>query len=99
MRRVFIERLYAISGELNEHGQPVYYGKVKGCVITDNEDGIKHAAMTINYALSHMGLVIPPQANCGWIGEAGPGPSYGDERDDGTVVGFDNDFTQHSRRS
>ena len=77
--RVLIERLYGMSGMLNDKGQSIYYGKVGGCVITGNEDGIKHAAMTIGYALSHLGYTIPPQADCGWIGEAGPGPSYGDE--------------------
>jgi len=91
--RVLIERLYGMSGKLNDKGQSVYYGKVGGSVITGNEDGIKHAAMTIGYALSHLGYTIPPQADCGWIGEAGPGPSYGDEKDDGSRVGFDNDFT------
>lgn len=94
--RVLIERLYAMSGELNAKGQSVYYGKVGGCVITGNEDGIKHSAMTIGYALNHLGLVIPPQADCGWIGEAGPGPSYGDRKEDGSGVGFDNDFTQRN---
>lgn len=94
--RILIERLYGMSGELNEKGQSIYYGKVGGCVVTGNEDGGKHAAMTIGYALSHLGYTIPPQADCGWIGEAGPGPSYGDEREDGTRVGFDNDFTQRN---
>lgn len=94
--RVLIERLYAMSGQLNAKGQSVFYGKVGGCVITGNEDGIKHAAMTIAFALNHLGFVIPPQADCGWIGEAGPGPSYGDETADGNVVGFDNDFTQRN---
>jgi hypothetical protein len=28
------------------------------------------------YSLQHLGYVIPPQADAGWIGEAGPGPSY-----------------------
>ena len=94
--RVLIERLYAMSGELNDKGQSIYYGKVGGCVITGNEDGIKHAAMTIGYALNHLGYTTPPQADCGWIGEAGPGPSYGDDRADGRRVGFDNDFTQRN---
>jgi multimeric flavodoxin WrbA len=94
--RVLIERLYAMSGMLNERGQSVYYGKVGGCVVTGNEDGIKHAAMTIGYALSHLGYTIPPQADCGWIGEAGPGPSYGDPTEDGGRVGFDNEFTQRN---
>jgi hypothetical protein len=50
--------------------------------------------MGLLYSLQHLGYVIPPQADAGWIGEAGPGPSYGDERDDGTRAGLDNDFTQ-----
>jgi multimeric flavodoxin WrbA len=94
--RVLIERLYGMSGELNEKGQSIYYGKAAGCVVTGNEDGIKHAAMTIGYAMSHLGYTIPPQADCGWIGEAGPGPSYGDKNDDGSKVGFDNEFTQRN---
>lgn len=94
--RVLIERLYGMSGELNDKGQSVFYGKAAGCVVTGNEDGIKHAAMTIGYAMSHLGYTIPPQADCGWIGEAGPGPSYGDKKDDGSLVGFDNEFTQRN---
>jgi multimeric flavodoxin WrbA len=90
-----IERLYAMSGILNDKGQSIFYGKVGGAVITGNEDGIKHCAMTIHYAMSHVGITIPPQADCGWIGEAGPGPSYGDEVD-GKPVGFDNEFTQRN---
>jgi multimeric flavodoxin WrbA len=89
--RLIIERLYAMSGELNDKGQSSFYGKCGGAVITGNEDGIKHCAMTILYALSHLGYTIPPQADCGWIGEAGPGPSYGDNG-----AGFDNDFTQRN---
>lgn len=94
--RILIERLYAMSGELNDKGQSIYYGKVGGCVITGNEDGIKHAAMTLGFSLNHLGYTIPPQADCGWIGEAGPGPSYGDRQEDGGRVGFDNDFTQRN---
>jgi multimeric flavodoxin WrbA len=90
-RRV-IERLYGESGKLNDKGQYVYYGRVAGCIITGNEDGIKHCAMTILYALQHLGYTIPPQADAGWIGEAGPGPSYADEGSGGP----DNDFTQRN---
>ncbi len=93
--RILIERLYAMSAELNDRGQSVFYGKVGGTVVTGNEDGIKHVAMTTGFALSHLGFTIPPQADCGWIGEAGPGPSYGDTVD-GKRVGFDNDFTQRN---
>ncbi|WP_377506764.1 flavodoxin family protein [Octadecabacter sp. R77987] len=93
--RVLIERLYGMSGELNDKGQSVFYGKVGGTIVTGNEDGIKHVAMTTGFALSHLGYTIPPQADCGWIGEAGPGPSYGDDLD-GTRAGFDNAFTQRN---
>lgn len=90
-RRV-IERLYGESGRLNAKGQYVYYGRVGGCVVTGNEDGIKHCAMTVLYALQHLGFTIPPQADAGWVGPAGPGPSYGD-KDSG---GPENDFTQRN---
>jgi len=93
--RLLIERLYAMSGMLNDKGQSIFYGKSGGAVITGNEDGIKHCAMSILYALQHLGCVIPPQADCGWIGEAGPGPSYGDDVD-GKRVGFDNEFTKRN---
>lgn len=91
-----IERLYGQSGDLNDKGQYVYYGKVVGCLITGNEDGIKHCAMNILYSLQHLGCTIPPQADAGWIGEAGPGPSYGDKMDDGSEAGISNDFTNRN---
>jgi multimeric flavodoxin WrbA len=87
-----IERLYGFSGNLNENGQYAYYGRVGGCVITGNEDGVKHCSMSILYGLQHLGYTIPPQADCGWIGEAGPGPSYLDEGSGGPQ----NDFTQRN---
>ena len=68
-----IERLYGNSHLLNETGQYAYYGRVGGCLVTGNEDGIKHCAMNILYSLQHLGYTIPPQADAGWIGEAGPG--------------------------
>lgn len=95
MKKV-IERLYANSHILNKQGQYADYGKVGGCLITGNEDGIKHCAMNVLYSLGHLGYTIPPQADAGWIGEAGPGPSYGDKLDDGTIVGVDNDFTNRN---
>jgi len=90
--RVIIERLYAESGKLNDKNQSVYYGRTGGCIITGNEDGIKHCSMSILYALQHLGYTIPPQADAGWIGEAGPGASYADP-DSG---GPENDFTQRN---
>lgn len=94
--RKVAERLYAQSGQLNEDGQSIYTGKVAGCLVGGNEDGMKHSASEILYALQHIGCTIPPQADAGWVGEAGPGPSYGDELDDGTRAGFDNDFTNRN---
>lgn len=91
-----IERLYSCSGELNDRGQWIYYGRVGGCLITGNEDGIKHCAMNVLYSLQHIGFTIPPQADAGWVGEAGPGPSYGDLLPDGTRAGLDNDFTNRN---
>ncbi len=71
-----IERLYACSHLLNDAGQYAYYGRVGGYLITGNEDGVKHCAMNVLYSLQHLGYTIPPQADAGWIGEAGSGPSY-----------------------
>ncbi len=87
-----IERLYAASAELNEAGQYAYYGRVGGCLVTGNEDGVKHCAMNILYSLQHLGYTIPPQADAGWIGEAGPGPSYLDEGSGGP----ENEFTNRN---
>jgi len=87
-----IERLYGYSGNLNEAGQYAYYGRVGGCLVTGNEDGAKHCAMSTLYALQHLGYVIPPQADAGWLGEAGPGPSYLDEGSGGP----ENDFTNRN---
>ena len=95
-----IERLYGMSEETNSKGQYVFYGKVGGCIITGNEDGIKHAAMGILYSLQHVGYSIPPQADAGWIGAVGPGPSYGDTEWKGEKlkepVGFDSNFTNRN---
>ena len=87
-----IERLYALSHLTNEAGQYLFYGKVAGALITGNEDGIKHCAQNILYSLQHIGYTIPPQADAGWIGEAGPGPSYLDPGSGGP----ENDFTNRN---
>ena len=87
-----IERLYSASSQLKEHGQYAYYGRVGGCLITGNEDGAKHCSMNILYSLQHLGYVIPPQSDAGWLGEAGPGPSYLDPGSGGP----ENDFTNRN---
>jgi multimeric flavodoxin WrbA len=91
-----VERLYGSSSQLNDRGQYAYYGRVGGCLVTGNEDGIKHCAMNLLYSLQHLGYTIPPQADAGWIGEAGPGPSYGDDDGQGGQVGVDNEFTNRN---
>ena len=48
--------------------------------------------MNILYSLQHLGYAIPPQADAGWIGEVGPGPSYLDEGSGGP----ENDFTNRN---
>lgn len=87
-----VERLYGDSGQRNDRGQYVYYGRTGGVIVTGNEDGAKHCAMNLLYSLQHLGFVIPPQADAAWLGEAGPGPSYADEGSGGPV----NDFTNRN---
>ena len=89
MKRV-IERLYGCSSLLNERGQYAYYGRVGGCLITGNEDGVKHCSMNVLYSLQHLGYTIPPQADAGWIGAIGPGPSYLDPGSGGPESDFTN---------
>lgn len=71
-----LERLYAHSSDTNERGQYVYYDQVGGCVVTGNDDGGKFVSSRILYSLQHIGFTVPPGADCYWVGEAGPGPSY-----------------------
>lgn len=90
--KLCIERLYSNSHLLNDAGQYKFYGRAAGCLITGNEDGIKHCASNVLYSLQHIGYTIPPQADAGWIGEAGPGPSYLDPGSGGP----ENDFTNRN---
>ncbi|MEM1165615.1 MAG: NAD(P)H-dependent oxidoreductase [Planctomycetota bacterium] len=87
-----LERMYGYTHDFNAKGQYRDYGKVGATLITGNEDGVKHCAMNILFSLSHIGYTIPPQADAGWMGEAGPGPSY---RDPGSG-GPENDFTNRN---
>ena len=52
-----IERLYGNSSQLNAAGQYAYYGKVAGCLVTGNEDGVKHCSMAVLYSLQHLSLI------------------------------------------
>ena len=75
--QLVIERL---DGSYNdghpENGQFPLYNKVGGTIVTGNEDGAHDCAATTLFNLSHLGCTIPPNADCYWVGDAGPGPSY-----------------------
>ncbi|MGX6647563.1 flavodoxin family protein [Maricaulaceae bacterium MS644] len=86
--RLLLERLYAHSGQTSAKGRYIFYGKTGGCVVIGNEDGVKQICMTMLHALSHIGYVIPPQAETGWIGEIGPGPGYADMEGGGAKYTF-----------
>jgi len=72
-----LERLDGTYNEADlKNGQFPLYGKVGGAIITGNEDGAHDAASTTLFNLSHLGCTIPPNVDCYWGGDAGPGPSY-----------------------
>ncbi len=56
------------------------------------EHSAKHCAIFVLYCLQHLGYVIPPQADAGWLGTVGPGPSHLDEGSGGP----ENDFTNRN---
>ncbi len=74
--QLVIERLDGTYRELNDKGQFPLYNKVAGVVVTGNEDGAHDASATTLYNLIHLGFVVPPNSDCYWVGDAGPGPSY-----------------------
>lgn len=75
--QMVIERLDGTYEEADpKTGQFPLYGKVAGVIVTGNEDGAHHAAATTLFNLTHLGCTVPPNADCYWVGEAGPGPSY-----------------------
>ena len=58
------------------NGQYPLYGKVAGCIVTGNEDGAHDVCANTLFNLTHLGCTIPPNVDCYWVGDAGPGPSY-----------------------
>jgi len=75
--QLVIERLDGSYNDFDpDTGQFPLYGKVAGVVVTGNEDGAHDAASTTLFNLSHLGCVVPPNADTYWVGDAGPGPSY-----------------------
>jgi len=81
--QLVIERLDGSYKDGNaENGQFPLYNKVAGVVVTGNEDGAHDCAATTLFNLSHLGCAIPPNSDCYWVGDAGPGPSYLDSDGD-----------------
>lgn len=90
--KMVLERISGSGSETNEKGQPIYYNKVAGAVVTGNEDGAKHAGRDIFFGLGHYGFSLPPNPLAYWVGDAGPGPSYIEAK------GNENEFTQKNAR-
>lgn len=82
-----LERLNGCT-QTNDKGQPIFYNKVAGSVVTGNEDGAKKAAGELIFGLAQLGFAIPPNPIAYWVGNAGPGPSYIE------AEGYKNEFTQ-----
>ena len=74
--QLVIERLDGTYREMNDKGQFPLYNKVAGVVVTGNEDGAHDTSATTLYNLTHLGFSVPPNPDCYWVGDAGPGPSY-----------------------
>ncbi|MFZ2500228.1 flavodoxin family protein [Methanosarcina sp.] len=75
--QMVIERLDGTYMEGNPlNGQYPLYGKVAGVIVTGNEDGAHNVAGTTLFNLTHLGCTVPPNVDCYWVGDAGPGPSY-----------------------
>ena len=63
-----IERLDGTYNERNEVGQYPLYNKVAGVVVTGNEDGAHACAETTLFNMTHLGCVVPPNADTYWVG-------------------------------
>jgi len=75
--QLVIERLDGTYSEGDAvTGQYPLYGKVAGAIVTGNEDGAHDCCATTLYNLTHLGCMVPPNVDCYWVGDAGPGPSY-----------------------
>ena len=71
--QMVIERLDGTYNERNEVGQYPLYNKVAGVVVTGNEDGAHSCAESMLFNMTHLGCVVPPNADTYWVGDAGPG--------------------------
>lgn len=75
--QLVIERLDGTYAEGDpETGRFPLYGKVAGAIVTGNEDGAHDCCANTLFNLTHLGCTVPPNVDCYWVGDAGPGPSY-----------------------
>jgi len=75
--QLVMERLDGTYAEGNPNtGQYPLYGKVGGVIVTGNEDGAHDCCANTLFNLTHLGCMVPPNVDCYWVGDAGPGPSY-----------------------
>lgn len=75
--QLVMERLDGTYSEGNPvTGQYPLYGKVGGVIVTGNEDGAHDCCANTLFNLTHLGCMVPPNVDCYWVGDAGPGPSY-----------------------
>ncbi len=89
-----LERISGMYDERDEvTGQYPLYNKVGACIVTGNEDGAHDVISNTLYNLTHMGCAIPPNADSYWVGEAGPGPSFGDDD-----IGYKNLFVHKTAK-
>ena len=70
------ERLDATTYEYDDRGQHECYGKVGGAIAVGEGDGGQNAVAAILYNLMIAGFTTPPNADCFYTGEAGPGGGY-----------------------
>ena len=75
--QLVMERLDGTYAEGDaETGRYPLYNKAAGVIVTGNEDGAHDCCANTLFNLSHLGCTVPPNADCYWVGDAGPGPSY-----------------------
>ncbi len=70
------ERLDATTYQLDDRNQHECYGKVGGAIATGEGDGGQNCVAQILYNLMIAGFTTPPNADCFYTGEAGPGGPY-----------------------
>jgi len=89
-----LERMSGMYDERDKNtGQYPLYNKVGACLVTGNEDGAHDVISNTLFNLTHIGCTIPPNADSYWVGEAGPGPSFGDDD-----AGYENLFVNRTAK-